>query len=66
MGMKNVPYRLYSPEIAPYDFWLFLKVRENPRDSRFEVRESYRVSPEWFFKISGMHLVMSDDKWKKK
>ena len=27
MGINTVPYSVYSPEIAPSDFWLFPKLR---------------------------------------
>ena len=27
MGIKTVPYPPYSPDLAPCDFWLFLKLR---------------------------------------
>ena len=27
MGIKTVPHPLYSPDLAPCDFWLFPKLR---------------------------------------
>ena len=27
MGIKTVPHRPYSPNLAPCDFWLFLSLR---------------------------------------
>ena len=27
MGIKTVPHRPYSPDLAPYDFWLFPELR---------------------------------------
>ena len=27
MGIKTVRHTLYSPDLAPYDFWLFPKLR---------------------------------------
>ena len=27
MGIKTVPHRPYSPDLAPSDFWLFPKLR---------------------------------------
>ena len=27
MGIKTIPHPLYSPDLAPCDFWLFLKLR---------------------------------------
>ena len=27
MGIKTVPQPPYSPDVAPYDFWLFPKLR---------------------------------------
>ena len=35
MGIKAVSHRLYSPDIAPCDFWLFPKLR----DCRYETIE---------------------------
>ena len=28
MGIKTVPHPLYSPDVAPCDFWLFPKLRD--------------------------------------
>ena len=27
MGIKTVAYPTYSPDLAPWDFWLFLKLK---------------------------------------
>ena len=27
MGIKTVPHPTYNPDLAPYDFWLFPKLR---------------------------------------
>ena len=35
MGIKTVPQPLYSPDLAPCDFWLFHKLRGG-RDERIE------------------------------
>ena len=42
MGIKTVPRPPYSPDLAPCDFWLFLKLKENLRDSRFETIEEMK------------------------
>ena len=39
MGMKTVPYSPYSPDLAPCDFWLFPKLKENLRGCRYETTE---------------------------
>ena len=36
MGIKTVPHPPYSPDLAPCDFWLFPKLKENLRGSRYE------------------------------
>ena len=36
MGTKTVPQLPYSPDLAPCDFWLFIKLR----DCRYETIES--------------------------
>ena len=38
MGSKTVPHRPYSPDLAPCDFWLFLKLR----GCRFETIEEMK------------------------
>ena len=38
MGIKTVPHRLYSQDLAPSDFWLFPK----PRDCRYETIEEMK------------------------
>ena len=42
MGIKTVCYPPYSPDLAPCDFWLFPKLKENLRDSRFETIEEMK------------------------
>ena len=39
MGIKTVPHPPYSPDLVPCDFWLFSKLKENLRGSRFETIE---------------------------
>ena len=39
MGIKTVPHRPYSPDLAPCDFWLFPKLKENLRGGRYETME---------------------------
>ena len=36
MGIKTVPQPPYSSDLAPIDFWLFPKLKENPRGCRYE------------------------------
>ena len=40
MGINTVPYRLYSPDIAPCDFWLFPKLRGCRYETIEEMKES--------------------------
>ena len=42
MGIKTVPHPPYSPDLAPCDFWLFPKLKENLRGSRFETIEEMK------------------------
>ena len=39
MGIKTVPHRPYSPDLAPCDFCLFPKIKENLRGCRYETIE---------------------------
>ena len=36
MGIKTVPQPPYSPDLAPCDFWLFPKPKENLRGCGYE------------------------------
>ena len=38
MGIKTAPHRPYSPDLAPYDFWLFSKLT----DCRYETTEEMK------------------------
>ena len=38
MGIKTVPHLPYSPDIAPWDFWLFPKLK----DCRYETIEEMK------------------------
>ena len=42
MGVKTVPHPPYSPDLAPCDFWLFPKLKENLRGYRYETIEEMR------------------------
>ena len=42
MGIKTVPQPSYSPDLAPCDFWLFLKLKEKLRGSRYETIEEMK------------------------
>ena len=42
MGIKTVPHPPYSPDLAPCDFWLFPKLKENLRGSRYETIEGMK------------------------
>ena len=40
MGIKTVPHPLYSPDLAPCDFWLFPKLRCCRYDTTEEMKEA--------------------------
>ena len=40
MGIKTVPQPLYSPDLAPYDFWLFPKLRGCRYETIEEMKEA--------------------------
>ena len=40
MGIKTVPQPPYSPDLAPYDFWLFPKLRGCRYESIEEMKEA--------------------------
>ena len=40
MGIKTVPHRLYSPDFAPCDFWLFPKLRGCLYETIEEMKET--------------------------
>ena len=42
MGINAVPHPPYSPDIAPCDFWLFLKLKEGLRGNRYEEIEEMK------------------------
>ena len=42
MGIKTVPRRPYSPDLAPCDFWLFPKIKEKLRGCRYETIEEVK------------------------
>ena len=42
MGIKTVPQPLYSPDLAPCDFWLFPKLEENLSGCRYETIEEMK------------------------
>ena len=42
MRIKTVPHRPYSPDLAPCDFWLFPKLKENLRGCRYETIEEMK------------------------
>ena len=42
MGIKTFPHPLYSPDLAPCDFWLFPKLKKNLRGSRYETTEKMK------------------------
>ena len=39
MGIKTVPHPLYSPDLAPCDFWLFTKLRGYRYETIEEMKE---------------------------
>ena len=40
MGIKTVPQPPYSPDLAPYDFWLFPKLRACRYETIEEMKEA--------------------------
>ena len=42
MGIKTVPHPPYCPDLAPCDFWLFPKLKENLRGCRYETIEEMK------------------------
>ena len=40
MGIRTVPHRPYSPDLAPYDFWLFPKLRGCRYETIEEIKEA--------------------------
>ena len=40
MGFKTVPHPLYSPDLAPCDFWLFSKLRGCRYETIEEMKEA--------------------------
>ena len=42
MGIKKVPHRPYSPDLASCDFWLFPKLKEKLRVYRYEIIEEMK------------------------
>ena len=40
MGIKTVPHPPYSPDLAPYDLWLFLKLRGCRYETIEEMKEA--------------------------
>ena len=40
MGIKTVPHRPYSPDLAPRDFWLFPKLRGCRYETIEEMKEA--------------------------
>ena len=42
MGIKTVPHPPYSPDLAPCNFWLFPKLKENLRGNRYSTIEDMK------------------------
>ena len=42
MGIKRVPPRPYSPDLAPCDFWLLPKLKEKLRGCCYEIIEEMK------------------------
>ena len=40
MGIKTLPHRPYSPDVAPCDFWLFPKLRGCRYETIEEMKEA--------------------------
>ncbi|KAI6651205.1 hypothetical protein LOD99_5352 [Oopsacas minuta] len=41
-GLKTLPHPLYSPDLAPCDFWLFPRLKDQLRGRRFSTNEELR------------------------
>ena len=50
MGIKTVPHSPYSPDLAPYDFWLFPKLRGCRYETIEEIKEAVTKLLEWYNK----------------
>ena len=42
MGIKTIPHPHYCPVLAPCDFWLFPKLKENLRGCHYETIEEMK------------------------
>ena len=42
IGIKTVPHHPYSQDLAPYDFWLFPKLKEKLRGCRYGTTEEWK------------------------
>ena len=42
MGVRTVPQHPYNPDLAPCDFWLFPKLKENLTGCRYETIEEMK------------------------
>ena len=42
MGIKTIPHSPYSPDLAPCEFWLFPKLKENFRGCHYETIEEMK------------------------
>ena len=42
MGIKTVPHRPYSPDLAPCNFWLFPKLKEKLKGCCYETIEEMK------------------------
>ena len=42
MGIKTVSHPLYSPDLTPWDFWLFPKLKEKLRGCRYKTIEEMK------------------------
>ena len=40
MGIKTIAHLLYSPDLAPFDFWLFPKLRGRRYETIEEMKEA--------------------------
>ena len=38
-GLKTLPHPPYSPDLAPCDFWLFSRIKDELRGKRFSTNE---------------------------
>ena len=69
MGINTVPHPLYSPDLAPYDFWLFPKLRgclyETTEEMKEAVTKVIDTLTQENFHVAFQELLDRYNKWNK-